>query len=78
MGTIADTAIGSILGLMVVAAMFVVIWVAGDSSARAGTAATQATQTQATLESARNHRSPVTRTSIAPEPLRAPPATEPH
>jgi hypothetical protein len=78
MSTIADTAIGSILGLMVVAAMFAVIWVAGDSSTRAGVAAAEATQSPATLQSARNHRSPVTRTSIAPEQLRAPQETEPH
>jgi hypothetical protein len=69
MGTIADTAIGSAVGLAVVAAMFVAIWVAGDSSTRAGAA--DATQAPAALQSARNDRSPETRTSITPEQLRA-------
>ncbi len=69
MGTIADTAIGSAVGLAVVAAMFVAIWVAGDSSTRAGAA--DATQAPAALQSARNDRSPETRTPITPEQLRA-------
>jgi len=71
MGTITDTAIGGAVGLFVVAAMFVAIWVAGDSSARAGVAAAETTQAPAALQSARNDRSPVTRTSITPEQLRA-------
>jgi hypothetical protein len=77
MGTIADTAIGSAVGLAVVAAMFVAIWVAGDSSTRAGAAAADATQAPAALQSARNDRSPVTRTSITPEQLRALQEAEP-
>ena len=71
MRTIADTAIGSIGGLVVVAAMFVTIWLAGDSSARAGAAAADAAQAPAALPSARNNRAPVTRTSITPEQLQA-------
>ncbi len=71
MGTIADTAIGSIGGLVVVAAMFVTIWLAGDSSARAGAAAADAAQAPAALQSARNNRAPVTRTSITSEQLQA-------
>ena len=67
MRTIADTAIGSIGGLIVVAAMFVAIWVAGDSSARAGAAAANATQAPEALQSARDDRAPVTRTSITLE-----------
>ncbi len=78
MGTITDTAIGSIGGLMVVAAMFVAIWVAGDTSARAGVAAAEATREPPALQSARNDRSPVTRTSIAPEQLRALQEPKPH
>ncbi|MEE9266955.1 MAG: hypothetical protein V3V86_09535 [Gammaproteobacteria bacterium] len=71
MRTIADTAIGSVVGLVVVAAMFVAIWVARDSSARAGVVATDATQAPTALHSARNDRAPVTRTSITPEQLQA-------
>ncbi len=71
MRTIADTAIGSIGGLVVVAAMFVTIWLARDSSARAGAAAADAAQAPAALQSARNNRAPVTRTSITPEQLQA-------
>ena len=67
MHTIADTVIGSIGGLLVVAAMFVAIWVAGDSSTRAGAAAANATQAPAALQSARGHRAPVTRTSTTLE-----------
>ena len=69
MRTIADTAIRSAVGLLVVAAMFLTIWVAGNSSARAG--AGDAKQAPAALHSARNDRAPVTRTSITPEQLRA-------
>lgn len=71
MRTIADTAIGSVVGLLVVAAMFVAIWVARDSSARASVAAADATQPPTALHSARNDRAPVTRTSITPEQLQA-------
>ncbi len=69
MRTIADTAIGSVVGLVVVAAMFLTIWVAGNSSTRAGAA--EATQAPTALHSARNDRAPVTRTSITPEQLQA-------
>lgn len=78
MRTIADTAIGSILGLAVVIAMFVAIWVARDSSARAGVAAANATQAPTALPSARNDRAPVTRTSSTPEQQQALQESAPH
>lgn len=78
MRTIADTAIGSVLGLAVVIAMFVAIWVARDSSARAGVAAAGTTQAPTALPSARNDRAPVTRTSITPEQLQARQESAPH
>ena len=70
MRTIADTAVGSVLGLAVVAAMFIVIWVAGDSSARTGVAAADTNEEPSGLQSARTDRAPVTRTSMSPEQLR--------
>ena len=70
MRTIADTALRSVVGLAVLAAMFVAIWVARDSGARAGVAATDADAKRPVLESARTHRDPVTRTSITREQLR--------
>ena len=69
MRTIADPALGSIVGLTVLAAMFVVIWFAGDSSA--GANATEAEAEAPVLRSARTHRETVTRTAITPEQLRA-------
>ena len=69
MRTIADTALGSAVGLTVLAAMFLTIWAARDSSARA-TAAGAHSEVSA-LQSARTHRNSVTRTSITPEQLRA-------
>ncbi len=71
MRTIADTAIGGVVGLVVVAAMFIAIWLARDSSVRAGVVAADAKQEPAALQSARNDRDPVTRTSITPEQLQA-------
>lgn len=70
MRTIADTALGSAVGLTVVAAMFVAIWVARDSSARVAVAAPGANAEASTLYSARTHRTPVTHTSITPEQVR--------
>jgi hypothetical protein len=70
MRTLADTALGSAVGLTVIAAMFVTIWVARDSSARAGSV--QVEQDRTLLNSARTHREPVTHTSIAPRRVRAP------
>ena len=76
MRTIADTPLGSVMGLLVLIAMFIVIWLAGDSSAGAGASPRQApasveseAQPQA-LNSARTHRAPVTHTSIPPARLR--------
>lgn len=71
MHTIADTALRSVVGLLVVAAMFGTIWLARDSGARAGVAATDVNTPPRMLQSARTHRSPVTRTSITREQLRA-------
>ena len=70
MRTIADTAVGSIVGLVVLAAMFTAIWIARDSSAGASTApalapvATDA-QTQA-LQSPRTRRAPLIYTPMSP------------
>jgi hypothetical protein len=70
MRTIAGTAVGSAMGLAVVAAMFLTIWVARDTSARADATAGDTNAASSELWSARTHRSPVTRTSITPEQLR--------
>ena len=74
MRTIADTPLCSIVGLVVLAAMFLTIWLARDSSAGAATRpATASMQTAAephSLQSARTHRGSVTHTSIPPEQLR--------
>ena len=74
MRTIADTPLGSVMGLLVLIAMFIVIWLAGDSSAgatprQAPTSVESEAQPQA-LNSARTHRAPVTHTSISPARLR--------
>ena len=75
MRTIADTPLCSFVGLVVLAAMFLTIWLARDSSAGAGAAAQPAASSVQTaaephsLQSARTHRSPVTHTSIPPEQL---------
>jgi len=74
MRTIADTPLCSFVGLVVLAAMFLTIWLARDSSAGAATRpAAGSVQTAAEpqpLQSARTHRGPVTHTSIPPEQLR--------
>ena len=75
MHTIADTALRSVVGVIVVAAMFGAIWLARDSGARAEVAATDADAPPPMLQSARTHRSPVTRTSITREELQAPQAS---
>jgi len=69
MRTLADTALGSAVGLTVIAAMFITIWVARDSSARVGSV--QVEQDRTLLNSARTHREPVTRTSIPRHRVRA-------
>ncbi len=69
MRTIADTALRSVVGLIVVAAMLITIWAARGSSARAGVAATNADADPPVLQSARIDRAPVTRTSITREQL---------
>jgi hypothetical protein len=71
MRTIADTALGSAVGFVVLAAMFIAIWVARDSSARISVVGTQADAEAPLLYSARTHRAPVTRTSITPAQARA-------
>jgi hypothetical protein len=76
MRTIADTPLCSIVGLVVLAALFLTIWVARDSSAGASPHAASASAHTATepppLQSARTHRGPVTHTSVPPEQLRHP------
>lgn len=69
MRTMAETTIGSAAGLLVLAAMFIAIWAARDSSAGAGIA--EADAKPLALQSARAHRTPVTRTSMTPEQLQA-------
>jgi hypothetical protein len=69
MSTIADTALRSVVGLIVVTAMFLAIWVARDSSARTGAPTAGSETESSTLYSARNDRAPVTRTSITQEQL---------
>ena len=74
MNTIADTVLRGAVGLVVLAALFLTIWLARDSSARVGPARPEvneeSTQTQpARLNSARTHRAPVTRTAITPGQL---------
>jgi len=70
MRTIANTATGSVMGLAVVAAMFIVIWVAGDSSAGTDVATADANEEPSGRQSARTARTPVTHTSITPGQLR--------
>jgi len=69
MRRMAETTIGSAAGLLVLTAMFIAIWMARDSSAGAGIA--EADAEPPALQSARVHRTPVTRTSITPEQLQA-------
>ena len=70
MSTIADTALRSVVGLIVVTAVFLAIWMARDSSARTGATTAESEAESAGLYSARTDRAPVTRTSITPEQLR--------
>ena len=53
MHTIADTALRSVVGIIVVAAMFGVIWLARDSGTRAGAAATDADAQPRALQASR-------------------------
>lgn len=70
MRTISDTALGSAIGLAVLAALFVAIWVARDSSARVGVATVDVDAEAPLLQSVRTHRTPVTRTSVTPAQVR--------
>jgi len=74
MRTIADTPLCSVVGLVVLAAMFLTIWMAKDSSAgaapRAAPASVETTAQPQALGSARTHRAPVTHTSIPPRRFR--------
>jgi hypothetical protein len=75
MRTIADAPLGSLMGLMVLAAMFTAIWNTRDSSAGAAAGHPARTLVEAhvqprALRSARTDRAPVTHTSIAPAQLR--------
>ena len=74
MRTIADTPLCTVVGLVVLAALFLTIWMARDSSAGASPRAASASAHTAVEppppQSARAHRGPVTHTSIPPEQLR--------
>ena len=78
MRTIADTPLCSVVGLVVLAALFLTIWMARDSSAgadagaRAASASAHTAAEPSPLQSARTHRGPVTHTSVPPEQLRQP------
>lgn len=69
MSTIADTALRSVVGLIVVTAMFVAIWIARDSSARTAAQRAEHAAQPTALNSARSDRVPVIRTSIPREQL---------
>lgn len=69
MNMIADTALRGAVGLVVLAALFITIWVARDSSARVGPVRPAVNAESPQLNSARTHRAPVTRTAITPEQL---------
>lgn len=69
MNILTDTAIRGAAGLIVLAALFVTIWAARDSSARVGPVRPEQVVEPARLDSARTHRGNVTRTAIAPERL---------
>ena len=69
MSTIADTALRSVVGLIVVTAMFLAIWIARETNAGTETASAEHASKLPTLYSARNDRAPVTRTSITREQL---------
>ena len=69
MSAIADTALRSVIGLVVVIAMLITIWVARDSSARTGAVSIEQRSKSPPLYSARNDRLPVKRTSITRERL---------
>ena len=74
MNTATDTALRGAVGLLVLAALFITIWIARDSSARVGPVPPHPVAEPAAparLESARTHRSSVTRTAISPEELEA-------
>ena len=69
MSTISDTALRSVVGLVVVTAMFLAIWASRDTSARTGATTVEHASNSSTLYSARNDRAPVTRTSMTREQL---------
>lgn len=69
MNTLTDTALRGLVGLVVLAALFVTIWAARDSSARVAHLPPAPDAGTIPLESARTHRAPVTHTAITPEQL---------
>jgi len=74
MRTIADTALGSIAGLVVLAAMFTAIWIARGYSAAAATdpasTSVRADAPLQALQSPRTRGAPLTYTPISPAQLR--------
>ena len=69
MSILTNTALRGAAGLIVLAALFITIWAARDSSARVGPVRPEQVFEPAPLDSARTHRGNVTRTAIPPERL---------
>ena len=69
MNTMTDTALRGLVGLVVLAALYITIWAARDSSARVAPLPPAPDVQGIPLDSARTHRAPVTHTAITPAQL---------
>jgi len=67
MSTVAELALRGVVGLLVICAMFLTIWVARDSSAHAEAAAIERQAESPKPQSSRTRRIPMTHTSTPPE-----------